>query len=92
MKCFTNDSAKRKAQNSKCKAFALSFALLALRFELLWACPLCKEALTTGMAKGFFWSILLMLSAPFLVVGTIAGVLWRAGRRQKRALPDVRHE
>ena len=56
----------------------------------LMACPFCSDNVATGMAKGFFWSILLMLAAPTLVVGVIAGAIWRAGRK-KPALPDVHH-
>jgi len=55
------------------------------------ACPLCKDALTQGMAKGFYWSILLMLTVPVVVIGTIAGAIWRAGKK-KNVLPDSHHE
>ena len=51
-------------------------------------CPFCSDSVTTAMAKGFYWSILFMLAVPFLVVGTIAGVLWRAGRK-KAGFPNV---
>jgi heme/copper-type cytochrome/quinol oxidase subunit 2 len=77
MKCFIN------------KIFALCLLPFAMSFAL--ACPLCKESLTAGMAKGFFWSILLMLAVPVVVVGTIAGVVWRAGKKQGDH-PDVHPE
>jgi hypothetical protein len=48
----------------------------------LLACPFCSDNVASGMAKGFFWSILLMLAVPVVVVGTIAGVIWRAGRHR----------
>jgi len=66
-------------------------SLITYHVPLLYACPLCKEALTQGMAKGFFWSILLMLAVPALVVGVFVSVLWRA-QSKKRGLPDAPHE
>ena len=62
----------------------LPFAICLLPFAMSFvvACPLCKESLTQGMAKGFYWSILLMLAVPMVVVGTIAEGLWRAGRKK----------
>lgn len=86
MKCCINQS-KRAAR----------FALSALRYwlpwscpSLLWACPFCQDNVPNGMAKGFFWSILLMLAVPAVVVGVIAGTVWRA-EQKKRAVADVHH-
>jgi hypothetical protein len=46
------------------------------------ACPLCKDAVaqTGGLASGFFWSILLMLAVPFVVVGVIGGLIVKSQR------------
>jgi hypothetical protein len=90
MKCSTDNSGLRtQGSQKRIKIFLIS-AFCVLSSELAPACPLCKDALSEGMAKGFFWSILLMLSVPALVVGVIAGVVWRA-ERQKRQHPDVPH-
>ncbi len=35
------------------------------------------------MAAGYFWSILAMMSAPFLVVGILAFMIVRAFRRAR---------
>jgi hypothetical protein len=59
--------------------------------SIVLSCPFCKEALPTGMAKGFYWSILLMLAVPMIVVGTIAGAVWRAGKK-RHGLRDAHHE
>jgi heme/copper-type cytochrome/quinol oxidase subunit 2 len=75
MKCFISQGKKL--------LFGNAFALLMV--SLAQACPLCKEALSAGLAKGFFWSILLMLAMPFLVVGVIATWWWRAHRKQEAA-------
>jgi hypothetical protein len=53
------------------------------------ACPLCKEAKadtdyaggTASLPHGFYYSILLMVSAPFLVVGGLIFRIWLARRR-----------
>ena len=54
------------------------------------ACPNCKDATSdadtpggsANLGRGFFWSILLMLAAPFTVVGSVAVVILRKRRRQ----------
>ncbi len=66
-------------------------ALCTVHGARLLACPLCKDSLPAGMARGFYWSILLMLAVPTLVVAAIAGVLWRA-RLKRRGLPGAPHE
>jgi len=51
------------------------------------ACPLCKdaEADTPGgsasLARGFYYSILLMIAAPWTAVGTVAFLIVRKRRR-----------
>jgi hypothetical protein len=53
------------------------------------ACPLCKDAKadtdyaggTASLPNGFYYSILLMVSAPFLVVGGLLLRIWLARRR-----------
>ena len=57
----------------------------------LYACPLCKDAIPNDMAKGFFWSILLMLAVPAVVVSVIAGVVWRA-LSKRPGHPGAPHE
>jgi hypothetical protein len=88
MECFIKNRARDTwyvvcAGMGKCTVFLTVFVpLITYHVSFLSACPLCKDSLTTGMAKGFFWSILLMLAVPVAVVGTIAGVIWRASRRR----------
>jgi hypothetical protein len=60
------------------------------------ACPLCKEATSdadmpgggASLGVGFYYSILLMISAPFLAVGTLAFLILRSRRRARAALPN----
>ncbi|HEX4441468.1 MAG TPA: hypothetical protein VH854_15435 [Thermoanaerobaculia bacterium] len=55
---------------------------------LVSACPLCKDAQPsnavagTDMWRGMYWSILLMVSVPFAVVGSVVVAIVRARRAQ----------
>jgi len=57
---------------------------------LLSACPLCKDSKsdadyaggTASLPSGFYYSILLMVSAPFAVVGGLAFRIYLARRRR----------
>jgi hypothetical protein len=51
-----------------------------------WACPTCKEDLANspqarGLATGFYYSILLMMSAPFAIIGTLGALAYRSVKR-----------
>ena len=55
---------------------------------VVWACPMCKdvvEALRSRLGEGYFWSVLFMVSMPFIVVGLIAWRIVRAYRRRETA-------
>ena len=84
MKCFT-----RKVLSALCSVLR-ACALCTVHCALSWACPLCKESLTAGMAKGFYQSILLMLAVPVVVVAVIAGTVWRSGQK-RRGPRDAHH-
>ena len=53
-------------------------------------CPNCKDAVDTSdpdglnVARGYFYSILLMLAMPFTLVGSFGCYVWREMRRQER--------
>jgi hypothetical protein len=57
------------------------------------ACPNCKEAVAAqpgeaaAMSNGYNWSVLLMLSMPFTLLGTGAFAVVRAARRG--VLPEL---
>jgi hypothetical protein len=71
-------------------------ALLALLLvcTVASACPGCKEALEKqdpthgGMAKGYYYSILFMMTTPYLLIGVFGGVMYIKIRR-KRAQQNV---
>ena len=54
-----------------------------------WGCPNCKDAVNTSdpeglnIARGYFYSILLMLAMPFTLAGTFGAYVWREVRRQR---------
>jgi hypothetical protein len=63
------------------------FAVLAIA-QTATACPMCKEALNAGggdLVNGFFYSILFMLSMPFLIVSGMSGYLYLLVRRARAA-------
>ena len=58
------------------------------------ACPLCKDAASNadqpgqnGMWRGMYWSILLMVDMPFMMVGAMIVAVKRAKRRLEANLP-----
>lgn len=82
--------------SSRSRVLVVAMVALALLPALLSACPLCKDALedrTTGVAndlgRGFYYSILLMLSAPFLVVGGLFFRIYRTRRRRRFERPVI---
>ncbi len=65
-------------------------AVLAVVAADALGCPNCKDAVNTSdpdglnVARGYFYSILLMLAMPFTLAGSFAAYVWREVRRQKR--------
>jgi hypothetical protein len=78
---------------SKRSTAVIALATIGLVLALssgAWACPGCKDALATGenggdLVSGFFWSILFMLSMPFLIFGTFCTAMYIAVRRARAA-------
>jgi hypothetical protein len=54
-----------------------------------FGCPNCKDAFDTSgsdganIARGYFYSILLMLAMPFTLAGSFGAYVWREMRRQR---------
>jgi hypothetical protein len=71
----------------------VAFGLLLGAAGLASACPNCKEAVAAqpdevaAMARGYSWSILLMMSMPFTLLGTGAFLVARAVKRG--AIPEM---
>ena len=80
--------------------FKTIICLVAVGFVLAMspeglACPNCKDAVAANdpeamnLARGYFYSILIMLAMPFALVSSFGAYVWREMRRQKRAGTDA---
>jgi hypothetical protein len=77
----------------KCLVQAALFVLLAaivLLPDVTLACPTCKDNLApdgqlTGMARGYAYSILFMLSMPPLIFGGLSAYFYWEVRKARRA-------
>ena len=64
--------------------------LLVVMQSVALACPTCKDSLDqndparSNMVRGYFWSILFMMSMPFLILGGL-GLLFYSEVRKARA-------
>jgi hypothetical protein len=61
-------------------------------------CPNCKDAVNTSdpeglnLARGYFYSILIMLAMPATLIGSFSVYVWREMQRQKQALAKAAAE
>ena len=67
--------------------FGIAVAVALLAFPAFAQCPMCKTALTQSaegqrIASDFNRAILVMVAAPYLVFGTIAGLVFRSRIRE----------
>jgi uncharacterized paraquat-inducible protein A len=68
---------------------ALVVALVLLIASVAAACPTCKDGLAQNdpqgkaMAAGYYYSILFMMSMPYIVLGTFGSVAYLSIRRAK---------
>jgi hypothetical protein len=73
------------------RLYALAILLSVLGSGVVLACPNCKDTLANdpaqaGLVRGFFWSIMFMVSMPFLVFGGISAYFYWEVRRAKAAM------
>jgi len=70
---------------------ALLVAICLLAASEAVGCPTCKDAVNTSdpdglnLARGYFYSILIMLAMPCTLLGSFGAYVWREMQRQKRA-------
>jgi hypothetical protein len=68
--------------------FCLTMALVLFAADIASACPTCKENLAhngQNLARGFYYSILFMLSMPFLIFGGLCSYFyWEVCRARAR--------
>ena len=71
-------------------AWLLLATIVLLSADAAFGCPNCKDAVSANdpegmnLARGYFYSILIMLAMPFTLVGSFGAYVWREMRRQKR--------
>lgn len=69
---------------------AVVMALVLLIASVAAACPNCKEGLAqndpqgNSLAKGFYYSILFMMSMPFAILGTFGSLAYLSIRRARQ--------
>ena len=68
-----------------------SVLLLAVMTDVAISCPTCSDAIAAndpaqaGLVRGYFWSILFMMSMPFLILASLSTyfyLLVRAARNE----------
>jgi len=67
--------------------FALAAIAVLFCAGVAAACPTCKDSLdetSRAMARGYFWSILFMISMPFLLLSFFGVSMYLAVRRARR--------
>ena len=76
------------------RVLAVALLVAILLPTLVAACPLCKEAASnadkpgqSGVWRGMYWSILLMVAMPFTMVGAMIVAVKRARRRNPASPP-----
>jgi hypothetical protein len=71
-------------------AACLALSLVLLLSGVAAACPTCKDNLahdpaSANLARGIYYSILFMISMPFLIFGTLCSYFyWEVCRARKR--------
>lgn len=79
---------RRTIPTLRTAVLALSLVLLVASFA--GACPTCKDNLahdpaSANLARGLYYSILFMVSMPFLIFGTLCTYFyWEVCRARKR--------
>ena len=83
-------------KSSKIIAAVLSLAVLALLAGVAEACPTCKDQMAAdpaaaNIARGYFWSILFMLSMPILILTGLGSYFYWEVRRAyaRQAMEDA---
>jgi hypothetical protein len=67
------------------------FATMLLFASIASACPNCKDSLEgdpthQGLAKGFYFSILFMISMPFVTFGSLCTYFFYLVQREKKRM------
>lgn len=76
---------------SAVRATTLALVMLLMFADVASACPSCKETIAAdgrGLAEGFSYSVLGMVSMPFLLFAVVGGIIMLAVRRARLRGPE----
>jgi hypothetical protein len=82
---------------STLRTAGLAVALVLLAASFAAACPTCKDNLahdpaSANLARGLYYSILFMISMPFLIFGSLCAYFyWEVCRARKRQAHEAAH-
>ncbi len=76
------------------KVLVLGLVVLLLLANIALACPTCKDGMENdkdqaNMVQGFFWSIVFMMSMPFLILLGLGGYFFYLVSKTKAKNSDV---
>lgn len=76
----------RKMQRRCLKALLMLIVVFVLTEAVTLGCPTCKDGMSENpnVARGYFWSILFMMSMPFLLFGSFTMYMYLEIRRARR--------
>ena len=83
----------RQVKRIGCRALMVVGFVLARTEVAAQGCAMCRTALGSAddpLANGFFWSIMFLGSAPFVVVGSVGG--WLLYRHHATSSRDTHDE
>ena len=69
--------------------YIAAIVLLVCLAQMAHACPTCKDSLASGpnsanLVRGFGWSIMFMMSAPFVILASLAGYFYYEVRKARK--------
>ena len=76
---------------------ALCLVALSATASVASACPSCQQALNSDgsqgdLARGIYYSILFMMPMPFAITGGVAGLMYRAVKREQRRVAEAQKQ
>ncbi|MBA4105193.1 MAG: hypothetical protein C0485_05495 [Pirellula sp.] len=77
----------KRLVNDHIIACGLALLVVAVLNDVATACPTCREGLAENdphgqsMAAGYYYSILFMMSMPFIILTTFGSVCYRSVKR-----------
>ena len=76
--------------HKRLRLVVLGFAIVLTVSTCAEACPTCKDAVAEGpqhanLIRGYFWSILFMMSMPFVIFSSMAAFFYQQVRKARAA-------